>query len=687
MEHLALDFAIVFGVAAVTSVIFRRLGQPSILGYLFAGLVVGPYIPIPIFADSERISALSELGVVLVMFGVGLEFTLRKLLRVLPLAGFTAIVQIASLGVLGFAFAQLIGLSQLDALFLGSCISISSTMVVAKVFDEHPPSARVRELVLGVLVVQDLAAIVLVAVLTGVAAGAGLSPHSLGQTLGNLALVLVLMVVVGLFVVPRFVRYLARFENTEVLLVGVTAVCFCLASLAEHLGYSVALGAFLAGTLVAEAGRTHAIEELIHPVRDLFAAVFFVSVGMSVDPMVAVAYLDLGIGVAALVIVGQFLAVGIAGVLSGNGVRRSITAGLALGQIGEFAFILAAIGAAAGIVGDYLRPVVVTVAVITAFTTPLLVRLSDRIARKVEHKLPRPLQTFASLCESWFLALRRASATQDNRSHFRNSVIVISVDTAAIASLWVLLGWWHQELVELLVQWGLSESLAIVALECSGLVLTLPVFVVLLRSARRAGQLLSERVIPPVSGKADLGLAPRRAMIVTLQIMVVSVASAPIVVVMAPLSELRYGLFGLVGVALWLVVYLWRSASDLQGHVRAGSAALGDLLKQQMTDDQQMALKPAALLPGLGTIRSVSIDGGAAACHRTLAQLDLRAVTGATVVAIVRDGQTLAMPHAHDQLCPGDTVALAGASHAVEAAIAFLQVRTPAELEPGDAAT
>ncbi len=672
MEHLVFDLALVFGVAALTSVAFRKLGQPSILGYLLAGLVVGPYIPIPIFADTQRIAALSELGVILVMFGVGLEFSLRKLLRVLPLAGFTGAVQVAGLGLLGFGFAQALGMSQLDGLFLGSCIAISSTMVVAKAFDEHPPDGRVRELVLGVLVVQDLAAIVLVAVLTGVAAGAGLSPESLGQTLGNLAVLLVLMVVAGLMVVPRFVRLLARFNNTEVLLVGVTAICFCLASLAEHLGYSVALGAFLAGTLVAEAGKTHDIEELVHPVRDLFAAVFFVSIGMTVDPVVALDHLGLAVGVSLVVIAGQFLVVSVAGILSGNGVLRSVTAGLALGQIGEFAFIIAGIGSAAGIVGDFLQPVVVTVAVITAFTSPQLIRLSQRIASRVEHSLPRPVQTFASLCESWFAALRRASPTPTNRSHLRNSTLVLTIDTAAIALLWALLSRWRGELLDVLQGWGLDASPAMAVIIIGGVLLTLPIFVVLLRSARRAGQLLSERVIPRAGEGVDLGHAPRRAFVVTLQIMVVTIASTPIMVTMASLEILRISLVGLVVVAGLLVVYLWRSANELQGHVRAGATALGDLLKKQMTEEQAPEVTPGKLLPGLGSIRSLVIEEHSRANGRTLGELDLRAITGATVLAVVRAQSTHAMPNAQDRLEVGDTVALTGSQQAVEAAIEFL---------------
>nr|WP_255216390.1 cation:proton antiporter [Pseudenhygromyxa sp. WMMC2535] len=669
------------GVAALISVIFQRLGQSSVLGYLFAGLVVGPYIPIPIFADAERIGALSEFGVVLVMFAVGLEFSVRRLLRVLPTAGFTGLFQVCALMAVAFSVARGLGFEVMDAVFLAASVAISSTMVVAKVFAERPPDPRVRELVFGVLVIQDLAALVLVAGLTAVAAGAGLSPEMLGSTLLELLGVLVGLTVVGLFVVPRLVRFLADRGSTETLLVGAIALCFVMASLAEHLGYSVALGAFLAGTLVAEAGRTHRIEELVHPVRDLFAAVFFVSVGMSVDPMLAIDHIGLSLLVAAVVIVTQFLAVSTAGILSGNGVRRSVTAGLSLGQIGEFGFIIAAIGVSAGIVGDYLQPVVVTVAVLTAFTTPLMVRVSDRLAKAVDQVLPRPLQTFASLCESWFEAVREAPPSPDKRSHLRNTAIVITIDGLALAGIWVLISHFRVEIGA----W-LGPRVPGILVILAGAILSLPLIIALLRSARRAGHLLAERVIPMRSpGAMDPGQAPRRAFVVALQSMVVLAVGAPIVALTAPLVGAPWGLIGLAALTLGLAVLFWRSATNLQGHVRAGATALVELLGRQMADESEHPQGDARagghpspgprsedLLPGLGSTSRVVVSAEAWAAGRTLAELNIRALTGATVIAIAHEGETTSMPSGQDRLDPGDSLVLAGAAHAVEAARGLL---------------
>ncbi|EDM81268.1 putative transporter [Plesiocystis pacifica SIR-1] len=677
MHHLVADLAIVLGVAAVVSLVFQRLGQSSVLGYLFAGLIVGPYIPIPIFADTERIAALSEFGVVLVMFAVGLEFSVRRLLKVLPVAGFAGGAQVCAMMALGWGLARVLGFELMDAVFLGACVAISSTMVVAKVFDERAPEPRVRELVFGVLVVQDLAAILLVAGLTTLASGASLDPAAIGAVLVKLVALLLVLTVAGLFVVPRLVRWVVDRGSTEALVVLSTALAFGLAHFAESLGYSVALGAFLAGTLVAESGRGHQIEALVHPVRDLFGAVFFVSVGMTVDPRVAVDYFGLAVLVSAVVIVGQFVVVSTAGILSGNGVRRSVTAGLSLGQIGEFAFIIAAIGASAGLVGPFLQPVVVTVAVITAFTTPLLARVSDRVATVVDGALPRPLQTFACLCESWFETARAKGGEPRRRSHLRSAAAVLVIDGVVVLSLWLLVAYFRGVLSGQVEAWtGAGEPWAGLLVAAAGLVVSLPLVITMLRTARRVGQLLADRVLPVrLDGELDLAAAPRRAFVVALQSMVVLAVSTPVVLFVTPFVGSSVGLLVLGVLGLGLGVVFWRSATNLQGHVRAGTAALVALVERQMTDEHDAApiAGADALLPGLGATEAVLISAHAWACGRTLAELNLRALTGATVLAISHEGETRAMPSGQDRVDAGVTMILAGATHAVAAARELLE--------------
>lgn len=678
VEHGALvgDLAVVLLVASVTSVVMRWIHLPAVLGYLVAGLLCGPYIPIPVFADPERIAALSEFGVVFVMFAVGLEFSIRRLISVLPVSGFTAAVQIGVLMACGMGLGRAVGMSGTEALFLGSAIAISSTMLVAKVFDEQPPDERVRELVFGVLVVQDLVAVVLIAILTAMATGFGLSADMLTSTVGKLIGLLVALLVVGLLAVPRIVRRVAGSGSRETLLVVSLAICFGLATLADHLGYSVALGAFLAGALVAESGRRSLIEPQVAPIRDLFAAVFFVSVGMSVDPSLAWDHIGLALAVSAIVIVGQFISVSVGGALSGNGIRRSVQGGVALGQIGEFAFIIAGIGVAADVIDPFVYPVIVTVAVITALTTPVLTRFSGQLAARVDRMLPQPVQTFVSLCESWFETLRETPSTRARRSHVRRVGLVLVLDGAVLCGLWVSASLFRAEITAWLVEMlGLEAKTAAVGLVVVAGLLSAPFVLSLLRAARKTGEILAERVVPPArAGTPDLARATRRSLVVALQVVFVVAVGTPVVVLTAPVLG-PWGAVALAVVTLSLGFFFWRTTVDLHGHVRASAQAIVALLREQMADDSlpHGPLGVSQLLPGLGATEAVTLEAHGPAVGKTLAELDLRVVTGATVVAVQRGEAIQSMPSGSEKLQVGDSVILAGTEKAVTEARALLQ--------------
>src|SRR6266403_4014548 len=274
------NLAMVLCVAAVTTVAFQRLKQPVVLGYILAGLLVGPHGPCPLVADSDTIHGLSELGVILLLFTIGLEFTVEKLLLVGASAGIIAVVEISVMILLGDLTGRLFGWSAWESLYAGALIAISSTTIIAKAFNELRIGGRVRELVLAVLIVEDLIAILLLAALTTISVAGTFSAPQLGVAAARLALFTAIVVGAGLLVIPRLVRALLRLDRPETTTVACVGICFALALLAQRFGYSVALGAFLAGTLVAESGEGARIEHLLQPVRELFAAIFFVSGGM-----------------------------------------------------------------------------------------------------------------------------------------------------------------------------------------------------------------------------------------------------------------------------------------------------------------------------------------------------------------------------------------------------------------------
>jgi CPA2 family monovalent cation:H+ antiporter-2 len=278
------DLALVLCVAAIATVLCQLLRQPLVVGYLVAGMVVGPYIPLPVYVDPERIREISDLGVILLIFSIGLEFRFRRLVQLAPTAGVITLIQVTTMILLGYAAARLMGWTPMEAVFTGAVVSISSTTIVAKAFEEQVVERRVRELSFGVLLAEDLVAIILLALLTAAAGGEAFTLRAFAETGLRLLAFLALLSTIGLFTVPYAIAAVARLGRPETLMITAVGMCFAFAMVAEHAGYSVALGAFLAGSLTAESGHGSMVEHLVEPIRDIFGAIFFVSVGMLIEP-------------------------------------------------------------------------------------------------------------------------------------------------------------------------------------------------------------------------------------------------------------------------------------------------------------------------------------------------------------------------------------------------------------------
>lgn len=670
------DLALVLCLAAVTSVLFRRLRQPVVLGYLLAGMVVGPHIPIPVSVDMERVHTLSQLGVILVMFSVGLEFSIRKLVRVVPTSGIIGLIQISTMIWLGTLAANALGWTSREAIFTGAIVAISSTMIVAKVFAEQRVARGLSDTVFGVLVVQDLAAILLLAVLTAVSSGHGQPTEVLARTAGQLAAFLLATVVVGFLIVPRAIRAVARLDSPETLLVASIGLCFALALGADRAGYSVALGAFLAGSLIAESGEVEKIERLIQPVRDVFAAIFFVSVGMILDPSVVARHWGATAVLVVVVIVGQIVSVTVGAFLSGRDVRTAVQAGMSLAQIGEFSFILAAVGAESGATRSFLYPVAVAVSVVTTFTTPWLIRASGPVAIFLDRRLPKPLQTFVSLYGSWLEQLR-GKAEPTPRAQVRRLVRLVALDAVAIGAIVVGASLGMRPLLALLArQFHLARPLGHALVIGAAALLSAPFLVGIVRVSRALGASLATSALPQsAGGDADLAAAPRRALVVTLQLAVMLVVGIPLVAVTQPFVPTLYGTVVLAALLAVGGLSFWKSTTTLEAHVRTGAQMIVEALGKQAGAEHTHVptLDPEhPLLPGLGPITPVKLEPGSPAVGRTLAQLNLRALSGATVIAIVRDGKGLP-PTGREHLAEGDVLAIAGAHEAIAAAEEMLR--------------
>ena len=395
LAPLIADLALILICAGIMTLIFKKLGQPLVLGYIVAGFIASPHFALtPSVIDTASIHVWSEIGVIFLLFALGLEFSFKKIVKVGGPAIIAALTIIGGMIFLGFTVGSAFGWSKMDALFLGGMISMSSTTIIYKAFaDLGLAQKKFAGLVMSILILEDILAVVLMVILSTVAVSSNFEGGELVGSILKLVFFLILWVVVGIYLVPLFLKKTRKLMNDETLLVVSLGLCFMMVVVAAKTGFSAAFGAFIMGSILAETLEAEHIEHLVKPVKDLFGAIFFVSVGMMVDPaMIAQYWLPILI-ITVTVILGQsfFATVGV--LLSGQTLQTAIRSGCSLTQIGEFSFIIASLGVALGVTGDFLYPIVVAVSVVTIFLTPYMIRLAEPVYAFADRHLPERVKT------------------------------------------------------------------------------------------------------------------------------------------------------------------------------------------------------------------------------------------------------------------------------------------------------
>ncbi|MDR6785689.1 CPA2 family monovalent cation:H+ antiporter-2 [Pedobacter africanus] len=394
MIHLPVlitDLGLILAAAGVTTLLFKRIKQPLVLGYILAGLLVGPHIKfIPTVTDNESIHIWAEIGVIFLLFSLGLEFSFKKLVKVGGSASITAIVEVVFMLLIGFVAGKAMGWSTMDSIFLGGILSVSSTTIIIRAFEElGVKHKKFAGLVFGVLIVEDLVAILLLVLLSTLALSQQFAGAQMLISILKLAFFLVLWFIGGIFLVPTFLKATKKLMNDETMLVVSIALCLLMVLLAVKVGFSPALGAFIMGSILAETTQAERIEHLTKSVKDLFAAIFFVSVGMLIDPKILVDYAVPILIITLATILGKFLSSGMGALISGQPLKTSVQTGLSLAQIGEFSFIIATLGVSLKVTSDFLYPIAVAVSAITTFTTPYLIKASEPFYFFLERNLPK----------------------------------------------------------------------------------------------------------------------------------------------------------------------------------------------------------------------------------------------------------------------------------------------------------
>ncbi|GGE68964.1 transporter (CPA2 family) [Pedobacter psychrotolerans] len=391
LPDLIADLGLILTAAGITTLIFKKIKQPLVLGYILAGLLVGPHLDFfPSVTDTKNISIWGEIGVIFLLFSLGLEFSFKKLVKVGGSASITAVVEVVFMLLIGFSAGKLMGWKTMDSIFLGGILSVSSTTIIIRAFEElGVKHKKFAGLVFGVLIVEDLVAILLLVLLSTLAVSQQFAGSEMLISILKLAFFLVLWFLGGIFLIPSFLKATRKLMNDETMLVVSLALCLVMVLLAVKVGFSPALGAFIMGSILAETTQAEKIEHLTKSVKDLFAAVFFVSVGMLIDPKILIDY-GLPILIITLAtILGKFLSSGLGALLSGQPLKTSVQAGLSLAQIGEFSFIIATLGLTLKVTSDFLYPIAVAVSAITTFTTPYLIKHSETFYNFLNRILPK----------------------------------------------------------------------------------------------------------------------------------------------------------------------------------------------------------------------------------------------------------------------------------------------------------
>ena len=384
------DLALMLVVAGVVTIIFKRLKQPLVLGYIMAGFLVSPHMPYTAsVADRENVQLWADIGVMFLLFSLGLDFSFKKILKMGASPIISTITIIFSMSMLGIVVGHAFNWSKMDCIFLGGMLAMSSTTIIYKAFDDLGlRQQQFASLVMSVLILEDILAIVMMVMLSAIASGN--NPNG-GQMLGSIIKIgffLILWLVVGIFAIPLFLRRVRKLINNEVLLIVSLGLCCAMAVFSTKVGFSSAFGAFIMGSILAETIEAERIEKLVEPVKNLFGAIFFVSVGMLVDLQILVNYALPIIALVLTILIGQATLGSLAFMLGGESLKSAMRCGFSMAQIGEFSFIIASLGLSLGVISDFLYPVVVAVSVITTFLTPYMIRLATPAYSALEHRLP-----------------------------------------------------------------------------------------------------------------------------------------------------------------------------------------------------------------------------------------------------------------------------------------------------------
>ena len=661
-------------ISAATTVLFHLLRQPVVLGYIVAGVIIGPHTPpFSYVTDLHSIHTLAELGVLLLLFSLGLEFDLKKLRQVGAVAFLAAILEILLMIWVGYSVGRFLGWGEMDSLFLGALLSISSTTIIVQVLME---TGQLREqfaqIILGILIVEDIVAIIILVILSSLATAGTITFVDVGGAFLKVCFFMVVALVAGYLLVPRLIAFVAAFKRGEMLTVTVLGLAFGLAVLGGYFGFSIALGAFLMGAIVAEAEEAHQIVERIGPIREMFSAVFFVATGMLLDPNVLVDLWGAVLLITLITVLGKILSCSFGTFLGGYPAQVALPVGMGMAQIGEFSFIIANLGRTSGVTSGSLYPIAVAVSSITTFLTPYLLRSAHAVTAVLGRFSPRPLVTFATFYTAWLSRLiDRTSGSGVVRSQALRLILYLAATVALFVAVWSGMRPLASGLPVIvprqteLLQWGIAALVVLPFLFIIG----------------RTLESLTQSVMVSLLRRSNVE-APREASLIRnslrflfgwIAAVFVLAAGTPVLPPFVPLVVVIIGLLATTFLFWESLVRFHSRIEDLLGTLGTPAPATESATASSQWHGRQEVTRLLSdrYGPEVQTEDFV-VPFHPTVLNQTIQTLGMRTSTGASIIAIYRDPEQILVPQLDTVIVPGDVLLLLGEKEELAAALRYL---------------
>lgn len=649
LPELITDLALILIFAGIITLIFKWLKQPLVLGYIVAGLLAGPYIKIfPSVLDLENINIWAEIGVIFLLFALGLEFSSKKLMNVGSTAFITAITEVATMLFVGYWVGTMLGWSAMDSIFLGGMLSMSSTTIIIKAFDDLGlRNQKFTGIVFGTLVVEDLVAILMMVLLSTMAVSQQFAGEELIGSILKVVFFLILWFLIGIFIIPVFLKKVKRLMNDETLLIIALGMCLGMVVLATKTGFSAALGAFIMGSILAETVEAEHIEHIIKPVKDLFGAIFFVSVGMLVDPAIVGQYAGPILIITLVTIVGKAIFSTSSVLLSGQSLTTSVKSGFSLAQIGEFAFIIASLGVSLNVLDDFVYPIIVAVSVITTFTTPYFIRLAVPFSAWLYRVLPE--KTRVAL-DKYASGSRTINHESEWKKLLKNYFARLLVYIVLLTAIYLLSTRVLYPFIEVSYP-GMQSWLNIVV--CILTLLLMAPFLIALMSNKNNSQALFMELWN--DNKHN------RGRLVPLVLLRVFVAIFFISIVLYTFFSFKEGLGTVLTIAILALFLVFRR--DLSQYSKLEERFLTNLNTREEAEKRRHPLKASfnTMLNDKDIhLATVTVYPESLCVGKSLAELSFRKDYGVSIVKIIREEFRLYIPDGSERLYPQDKIVVVG---------------------------